>query len=174
MRRIADWIGHELKWVQPQTLKMEYELRAGETQVATLRFRSAFGSLATAESAEGCWTFKRVGFLRTRVTIRVCGTESEIATFRNNTWNSGGTLELPDGRGFQANSNFWQTQYEFKNAAGENLFRYRNIGGVLHASSAVEIEPAAASVPELPWMVLLGWYLVVMMQSDSGAAAAAA
>ena len=54
--------GQTLKWLQPNWLKMEYELHAGEEVVATLRFRSSFGTLATAQSADGCWTFKRVGF----------------------------------------------------------------------------------------------------------------
>ena len=62
--------------------------------MATLRFRSIWGSLATAESADGCWTFKRVGFLQTRATIRTCESEDEIAVFKNNSWTGGGTLEL--------------------------------------------------------------------------------
>jgi len=34
--------------------KMEYELRAGAELVATLCFRSSFGTLATAQSTDGC------------------------------------------------------------------------------------------------------------------------
>jgi hypothetical protein len=106
------------------------------------------------------------------VTIRQCGSDAEIATFKNNTWNHGGTLELPNGRKILANTNFWETQYDFKTETGETLFTFRNIGGVLHASSLVAIQQAAVKLPELPWMVILGWYLVVMMTSDSAAAAA--
>ena len=48
--------------------------------------------------------------------------------------------------------------------------------GLIHLAAAVEIEPRAVEIAELPWMVMLGWYLAVMMRSDSsgGAAAAAA
>jgi hypothetical protein len=172
MRSVRDLIGQELKWVQPKAMQMEYELRSAEEPVASLRFRSSFGSLATGECADGCWTFKRVGFWRTRATIRVCGTETDIAAFHNNTWTSGGTLEMPDGRILPANSNFWMTQYEFRTEGGETLVRYRRIGGILHLSSEVEIRPAAASMPELPWLVILGWYLTVMMHSDSAAVVA--
>jgi len=52
----------QLWWVQPRALQMNYELRADEELVATVRFRSLSGSFATAKSADGCWTFKRVGF----------------------------------------------------------------------------------------------------------------
>lgn len=149
---------------------MDFELLAGDELVATLRFRSAFGTFATAESEDGCWTFKRVGFLQTRVTVRAWGKDTDIAVFRHNTWRDGGTLELPDGHKFQATTNFWQTQYEFQTEAGEPLIRFRQ-GGVIRASAQVEIQPKAIKLPELPWMVMLGWYLAVMMRMDSASSA---
>lgn len=173
MLKLTELIGQELKWVQPHALKMEYELRAGEMVAGTLHFRSSFGSFATAASADGTWTFKRVGFWQTKVTVRASGAETDLAVFRNNTWSAGGTLELPDGRKYPANTNFWATQYEFKTEAGEALVSYRKIGGMLHMSSLVEIHPLAKVVVEMPWIVLLGWYLTVMMYMDSAAAAAA-
>lgn len=173
MVKLAELVGHELKWIQPHALKMEYELHAGEMIAATLRFRSSLGSFATATSADGTWTFKRVGFWQTKVTIRAAESETDLATFRNNTWSGGGTLELLDGRKYPANTNFWSTQYEFKTEQGESLISYRKIGGILHMSSVTEIHPLARNIPEIPWMVLLGWYLTVMMHMDSAAAAAA-
>jgi hypothetical protein len=173
MMKMTELIGRELKWVQPNALKMEYELHAGDRTAATLRFRSSLGSFATAKSADGTWTFKRIGFWRTRVTVRAEGAESDLGVFKNNTWHGGGTLELPDGRTFPANTNFWATSYEFTSEKGEALIVYRKIGGLLHLSSAVEITAQAKSLAELPWMVMLGWYLSVMMHMDSAAVAAA-
>lgn len=172
MNKIAEVIGRELEWVQPSAWKMEYELRAGDELLATLRFRSSFGSFATAESADGCWTFKRVGFWQTRVTIRRCGSDTDIATFKNNTWSGGGTLELPDGREILATTNLWQTNFEFKTEAGETLVRFKT-GGLVHLSATVEIQPDAAGVPELPWVVMFGWYLAVMMYMDTASTAGA-
>jgi hypothetical protein len=175
MKPLRDLVGRELKWTQPRAMKREFELMDDGETVAQLHFRSSFGSFATAESAGESWTFKRVGFWQTRVTICPAGTDGEIASFRNNTWNAGGTLELADGRQFRANTNFWGSAYEFRNEAEEPLVRFRKVGGVLHLSSMVEILPAAAALPELPWMVALGWYLAVKMHDDaSGVAAAAA
>lgn len=171
MKKIAELTGQELKWVQPSAFKMHYELRAGEVLAATLHFRSSFGSLATGESADGCWTFKRVGFLQTRVTIRNCGQDTDMAVFRNNTWSGGGTLELSDGRKLQASTNLWQSKLEFKNETGETILRF-NSGGLIHLSAEVEIGPQAYKIVELPWMVMLGWYLTVMMNMDAAAAVA--
>ena len=170
MKRIAEVIGRELEWVQPRAMKMEYELRAGDELIATLRFRSSFGSFATAESADGCWTFKRVGFWKPRVTIRGCGTDLDIAVFKNNTWSGGGTLEFPDGRKFLASTNLWQTNFEFKTEAGEELVRFKT-GGLLRLSAKVEIQPDQAGKPELPWVVMLGWYLFIMMYVDTASSA---
>jgi hypothetical protein len=173
MLKIAELVDHDLKWVQPNTFKMEYELQDGEILAATLRFRSSFGSFATAESADGIWTFKRVGFWQTSATVRASGSELELARFKNNTWSGGGTLELADGRKYLANTNFWATQYEFKTETGESLISYQKIGGLLHMSSNLIIKNSAIKIAELPWMVMLGWYLTIMMYMDSAAVAAA-
>lgn len=171
MQRLVELIGLGLKWTQPRVLKMNYELLAGDALAATLNFRSSFGSLATGESADGCWTFKRTGFFQPRVTIRVCGYEADIAVFRNNTWSGGGTLELPDGRKLLATTNMWQTNLEFKTESGEILMRFKS-AGLLHHSATVEIQQQAIGLGELPWLVMLGWYLIVMMNMDAAAAAA--
>jgi len=173
MKRIAELSAMELRWEQPNTFKLEYSLLSGDQEAANLQFRSAFGSFATARSADGCWTFKRVGFFQTRVTIRDCNSEADIAVFHNNTWTSGGSLELLDGRRYPASTNFWQTQFEFRTEQGEQLIQYTKIGGFFHSSAQVLILPAAIAIPELPWMVILGWYLAILMQQDAAAAAAA-
>jgi len=173
MRKIAELIGQQLKWVQPSAFKMQYELRVGDELAATLRFRSSFGSFATGASADGCWTFKRTGFWQTRVTIRRCGEDVDIATFKNNTWSSGGTLELADGRKLPASTNFWQTNFEFQDELCRQMIKFKT-GGLIHSSATVDVEPNAVSVPELPWVIMLGWYLVVMMHIDATTAAAVA
>jgi hypothetical protein len=168
MNSLVTSIGLPLQWQQPNAFKMEYELSSGEVLFATLRFRSSWGTFATAESADGCWTFKRVGFWQTRVTIHPCNSDEEIATFKNNTWSGGGTLLFPDGRKYPAGTNFWQTQFEFKTEDEKSLIHYQN-GGFVRPSAQVMINENARDVPELSWMVTLGWYLIVMMHNDSAA-----
>ena len=174
MKSIRETIDRPLHWGQPHALRREFELKDGEELVETLRFRSVFGSFATAESAEGSWTFKRVGFWQTRVTICPAGSDQEIASFRNSTWKGGGTLELPDGRHFRASTNFWMSKYEFQDAEEQPLVRFIRIAGPFHLSAQVEIARSARELAELPWIVALGWYLAVKMRDDAGAGAAVA
>jgi hypothetical protein len=178
MPKLEESIGTELRWVQPHALQREFELRAGEDTVATLMFRSTFGSLAAAQAGERRWTFKRVGFWRSHVTVRVEGQDTDLAVYHNNTWTAGGTLVFADGRAYRANSNFWQTTFQFSNASDQALVRFTKVGGMFHLSCDVQVEPAGATLTELPWLVALGCYLVVKMRDDAaggaGASAAAA
>ncbi|HET6975283.1 MAG TPA: hypothetical protein VFI24_03095 [Pyrinomonadaceae bacterium] len=171
MKKISELVDKQLEWVQPSILKMQYELHADDQLAATLRFRSSFGSFATGESTDGCWTFKRIGFWQTKATVRACDTDADIATFKNNTWSGGGTLELSDGRKILATTNFWQTSLEFQDELGGTLINFKT-GGLLHLSAKVTVEPHAFSLPELPWMIMFGWYLTIMMHMDSVAVTA--
>jgi len=170
VRRIAEIAGQELKWSQPSALRMEYELRARDELAAVLRFLSSFSSHATAESADGCWTFERVGFWRNKTVVRACGKQPALAVFKNSRWGSGGTLELLGGRRYPATTNFWHTDLEIRNEIGESLFQLWS-GGVLRLSATTIVHPRAARLPEAPWLVLLGCYLLVMMKVDAAAAA---
>ena len=156
--------GPSLRWKTPNSLKMHYQLVHGDKVITTMRFKSAFDSLARVENADGCWTFKRMGF--TRTTIRPCGSETESATFRNN-WKGGGTLELPNGRHIPAAMNFWQTQLEFKETSGDTLIRLK-YGRIWCTTATVGIQGAALNEPETSWLVALAWYLMVMSQVDAG------
>lgn len=166
MKRMRDVTGGPLRWVQPGAWTQAYELHAPEETAATLVFRSAFGSLGTGESADGSWTFKRIGFLSTRATVRRSGEDTDLAVFHNNTWSGGGTLELADGRKYRANVNFWTTQYELRTESDSPLITFRRVGGLFHLSSTVEVHDAAKALPELPWLLMLGWYLTVMLHRD--------
>lgn len=167
MKKLIEMMGSELEWTQPSGFKLNYELRAGGDLVATLHFRSSFGSFATAETADECWTFKRVGFWRARVTVRLRGAEDDLAIFHI-AWNGTGTLEFPDGRRVRASTNLWQTRYGLESEEGGKLVNF-DVGGVFRHSAKVTIDPSATGREELPLLVTLGWYLAILMQQDAAA-----
>ncbi len=171
MRRVQDVAGHPLEWVRPALLRPEYELRApAEEIVATLRWPSSFRSLAEAEAADGLWTFKRAGFLRPRVTIRVAGSDEDVGTFRPE-WTGNGVLTLEGARPPQwAASNFLRTRFAWEDEGGDPLVSFRV--RTLKAGADVEVAPAARSLGSLSLLVLLGWYLAVSEQNDDAGASA--
>jgi hypothetical protein len=171
--RIADVARARLQWVQPHALSRRFELRHGDDIVARLDFRSAFGSMASGESADGLWTFKRVGFWRTRVTVRADGSDDNVAVFEPATWSGGGTLHLPGGDTLRATTSFWRTTLEFQATDDVPLVRY-DTHGLVRLAADVTVLPEGARMPALPWVVMLGWYLIVLMHEDSSAAAVVA
>lgn len=196
MRLIQEAADQELLWRQPSMMKQEYELRAGDEVLATLRWQKTFGSLALAETAEASWTFKRSGFWRPRVTARPAGSEDDIATFEPK-WDGSGTLTTAGSRHFRlVNANFWRSEWAWRDAGDAPLVRFLN-KQVFRTESQVVLSPEAASLPEtaqlddvyqpvpperlappsaalaeLPLLVTLGWYLLVLMAQDSAAATA--
>lgn len=97
LRPISAVLAGKLEWVQPKTMQRKYELRAADGLVATLEYKSAFGSLAVAASSDGIWTFKRVGFFNPRVTVRRQGEEQDLAVYRPRWTGNQGTIRLADG-----------------------------------------------------------------------------
>lgn len=126
MRSVREVAGGELAWRRPHASRQEYELRAGDEVVATLRWQKSAGSLALAETSDGQWTFKRQGFWHPRITARLQGTEHEVATFAP-TWSGRGGLSLAGGPSFRwASANFWQSRWEWQDIQERPLVAFAN------------------------------------------------
>lgn len=172
MRPIAELVGADLKWRQRGDFKLEYELLGDGEPAAMLKFRSRSGSLATGESGDGCWTFKRVGIWQVSVTTRPCGSDTDIAVFRYDGRTGDGQLSLSDNRKYLAHTTPSVSSYDFRTEDGQPLLRLRS-EGMMHHTASVEVPPTAApALVEAPWLVMLAWYLTVVTYIDAGAAAA--
>ena len=148
---------------------MAFELRAGDDVVATLAWEKAFGTLALAQTAEQAWTFKRMGFFNTRVTIRASGSEADLGIFKPG-WGYSGTLEV-GGRAYAWKSmGFLGGKWGFFGPDGTEYVSFQYTGGLgslLKVEGAVEVLPGAPVGPDLPLLLALGWYLMTMMYVES-------
>lgn len=167
MENLSAYIGKELTWLQPDVYIEDYELCSGDGIIGTLKFRSKYGTMATAETADGQWTFKRVGFFSPKISIRQVGMDSEVATFKFGTWHEGGEVVLQDGTKYRATTNFWHTRMAFIDDQDQILVKYPDIGGMFRRGITVKVYPEAANVDNLSVLVILSWYLVVMMQREA-------
>ena len=170
MKKINEFAMGELLWIQPARLKSEFELRAGEEILGSLRFQRS--SLAAGETADQSWTFKREGFWHPRITVRVPGSDDNVATFQPG-WAGGGTLELQPGRQLRfVAANFWHSQWDWVDAQSQPLVHFKSHQGLLKVEGEVTVEAGAMKSPELPLLVVLGWYLLVLFARDAAAASA--
>ena len=159
MKKIVELAAEELVWVQPARLKQEFELHAGDEVIATLRWQRS--SLAIAETAEQSWTIKREGFWHPRITVRIPGSDDSIATFQPG-WAGRGTLDLGPGKQLRFGApNFWRSQWDWLDPQNQPLVHFKSHQGLLKVEGEVAIEPAAIKSPDMPLLVVLGWYLLV-------------
>jgi hypothetical protein len=166
MMKMNELIGQPLKWVQPRAFKLEYELHAGYKVAATLRYPRFFDTLAIASSADGTWTFRGGDFRQPIVSIRSIGAETDLAVFKCNIWAAGGTLEFPDGRKYRGQLTQRGHEYNLKTDKGEMLVSYRKmipILEILHMSADTQIYHPTNDVVEIPWLVMLGWHLILVI-----------
>ncbi len=60
-----------LRWLRTAESPAGFSLLSGDATVASLAWNARGGSLATAATADGAWTFKRAGFLAPTITVRL-------------------------------------------------------------------------------------------------------
>ncbi len=136
----------------------------GDAIMATLRFRSAIGSLARAESADGCWTFKWIGCWRPQVVIRHYEANENLAVLTQHRWSGGGTMALSAERTFRATTNIQCSRLKLLGVRDQPLVSYE-CSGTLRMTHHVQTEPGALDLPDLPWLVQFGRYLMVSYSS---------
>jgi len=159
-------IGQEvLSWMQTRAFNMGFELRDGDGVVATLGFRSLFSSRAVAACGEDRWAFRRVGLWRRRTTVRVEGSDTDLAVFYPSLWARGGVVDLLDGRHYRVATNLWLSRMAMADEGGVSLFTMK-VSGIFRLRATVSFPPLANRVAELPWLVLLCCYLIVILQMD--------
>jgi hypothetical protein len=90
-------------------------------------------------------------------------------------------VQFSDGRVYLWKvANFWATKYAFSDAQGNVLVTYKSgsdeqkLSNLFKQQAQVEVAPEAWQLPELAFLVLLGWYLVILQQEDASAVAAVA
>ena len=172
MRSLRKVTAFALEWAQTSVMSPSYELRAEGEVVATLAWEKLFGSLASARTSDGLWTFKRSGFLTPMVTVREAGSDKDAAVLKV-VWGGGGELIIGGKPTFAwKRRGFWSGQWGFEWIDGGHILHFEPKFAIAKKKAELHLEPSAHSVPELPLLATLGWYLLILMAQDEGAAAA--
>lgn len=180
MKPIAEVLSLPLAVLQPKAMERSFALRAGDELVGTLEFRSSFGSLALARTAEASWTFKRVGSFSPRATARLEGSERDLVVYTPRWLGQSGEIALESGERLRfASTGFWGTRFALSDAAGTTLATFgpepeaHRFTDLFRAQAIVGVDPAASARPDLGLLLLFGWYLVVLHHEDATAATVA-
>jgi hypothetical protein len=170
MRTIREMEAQELIWIQPRKHKRDFELRAGEEILATLRWDKQRRQIAAGEAADGRWTFRRPGFLHQHVEARLSEVDLEVARFQP-LLRGGGTLEFPDGRRFGLRpTSFWNAEWAWTTATNDILLRVKRTARSTLEKGVIELLPGTSGIPELALLILLSWYLIILAADDAATA----
>jgi hypothetical protein len=180
MKSIKEFADEHLTWFQPKAIHQFYELRSEKELYGTVNFPKSFGSLAEAESADGKWTFKRIGFFQIKITIREAGSENDLAVFKPKWTGYAGSVEFADGKIFHwQSSNFFATKFDLHDSNGNALFSFRHgvdeqkLKDWFKTQARVEIYEPSKNIPETSMLILFCWYLIVVLQMESSTGAVA-
>jgi len=158
----------------------KYELRADDALRGKLEFRSIWGTLAWAESGQYAFSFKRLGFLNPRVSVRLRNSENDYAMYHPKFF-GGGRLELPDGSTHLWEPiNFWRTKWRFCDSSGFPELNFEQgaenfkLKDIFKLQAYVDFKRISFTEETAFLLASFGFYLMVLNQMDSSAAAAAA
>ena len=166
MNQVETAAGLQWDWRQPAALKRFHELTCGGDVIGTLQFAGGCGSLATAESAYGSWTFKRAGFLSPRITVRKVDESGELAVFVPK-WTGGGELHMTGGESYKLKClSFWGGDWAFENQRGEALLSLHGPHGFLKNHGEIVVNAAVDSAT-LTLLAALAWYVRLLMNEDA-------
>jgi hypothetical protein len=168
MRKISAVVDHEIMWQQLPGFKSEYELRFGDDLLGTMKLPKMLSSLAVFQSEEGSWTIERVGFTSSKTIVKEERSGTEIATYTARAWKGGGILELSEGRRLELRTNIWKNTFEWVMDDGEAIVHMKGRGFLKYCVD-VSMNRSALKFPELPWLVALAFYQMIMMRRDSAA-----
>jgi hypothetical protein len=168
MKSFGDLQARLLSWTQPKAFRRAYELRAGDELLATLHWeKKTLHHDAVGETHQGCWAIKNSRLLHPRVTVRAAETDAIQAVFTAHL-NGKGTVHLRNQNEFLwLSTDFWGAEWGLFNSKRNPILQIIPNYGLIRASAEVNLQPEAFQYPELPLLAILGWYLMLEMNSEA-------
>lgn len=166
-----------LYWEQPRARKQEYLLHGLQGLAGGLRFRSSFRGSAEAMARGAAWTFERKGFFKQTAYARLEGEPDPVAVFTPKWTGRSGEIRVPGRAAYHwETKGFLRGRVELRDPEGLILGcgseGKRSTSGLLRTQARLDVEARARKDPQLPLLALFSWYLLLMHNRDSAAAAA--
>ena len=163
MKAFSEYIGKEIKFVQPSFLKRVHELRAEEEVIGTMQQKGFFGMTWYVTMLGKNFEIYRPSFWRSEVSIREAGYEMPFATFKRDGLRSRGTVALPMGTNFKIVPHLFKKFCEITNEQDEVFVRIK-MKIAIGDKAEVTIEKKSEVIDKYPWIVMLA-YIVAIEQS---------
>lgn len=172
MERLTSTKSKSFKWTRSGKVST---LTSEGRVFARIASAKSWGSLATGESGDGRWTLKRVGFLRPRVTVRMEGSQSDLAVVTMD-WSGGGSIAFSDASTFSFKRvGFWHPELVLADSTGRRIFTMKPASGLKQEAALGLENEAARSSWRTSLLAIVGWYLSILVADyDQNASVVAA
>jgi len=170
MYLLSNFVGETLTFNQPSRLKREFELVSSKGVLATMVFPSLFSTRVETEGFEGKWEIKQLSIWGREHGIYKLGYHLPFAKYVSNFWRTKGTIELPKGARLNYKAGHLQKPFDVFSSKGKLLLSYSNKFS-LKGRTMVTINERSELIDNYPWIVMLGWYVVLMNRRGRARAA---
>jgi hypothetical protein len=180
MNQLKDAMGVDLYWEQPKLSQQNFVLRSADDSFAQLNFVSTFNSTARATTADGGWVIKQSGFFSNQVNLRLEDSQVELASYQPNWLGTSGEIQFSMGVKYRWNV-VGATGSRFNiSMDGNELITYisgardRKFSNLFKQQAQMVMAADAWQINDLPVLVLLGWYLVILHYENAALVASTA
>jgi hypothetical protein len=159
---LAEVGNRELIWVENAGGKWAFDLRAGSQTIGHLSFETESGSRAIGEIGRQRWRFEQIESIHPHVVVREENESEPLAIFSQR-WTGAGFVKFRNGvQYYCSRSHVWSTTYCFRRESRKASVCVSQ-EAPSKRGSRVTVCGEAASLPETPVLVLLGWFVEILM-----------
>ena len=171
---LSNLVGQELTWVPTALFKSRYDLTAPDGRILATVDMSNWNSKAHATVSEENFFIRKENWLGLKIGIYAAEQGPLIAIYQRKWTGTSGQLIFLNGRSFQwSRINFWGTQKAWTDLTSNTSYVQLSMKGFSRKSNVL-IHPPATNMPELPLLVVLGLYNIIVERRVAAAARSSA
>lgn len=170
MYPLSNLAGETLTFNQPSLMKREFELVSSKGVLATVNFPKLFSTRVIIKGFDEKWEIKSLSIWQKEFGIFKYGYQMPFAKYVSNFWKTKGIIELPRGARLNCKTGHFKKPFEVYSSKGKLLLSYSN-KFILKGRTTVTITERSEIIDNYPWIILLGWYIIIMNRKGRARAA---
>ncbi len=169
MRPLREATGCEWVWQRPRLMSRLWELRAGEDLAATLEACGWTGARMTGETAGCRWDLRHEGFFLGRTVVRREGGVDALLELRPG-WFGDGTIRCADGTALRwKRGDVWGRRWRVLDPDDHVQLEFTRQPAFFKSRTTVAATEVGRGRPDLPELVLLGFFQLRLLERQSSA-----
>ena len=161
MYPLSNFVGEILTFNQPSRLKREFELVSSKGVLATMVFPKLLSTRVILEGFESKWEIKQLNIWGREFGVFKFGYHLPLAKYVSNFWRTKGSIELPKGARLNCKVGHLKNPFDVFSSKGKLLLSYSNKFSV-RSRTVVIINEGAEIIDNYPWIILLGWHIILI------------